>query len=632
VSFRAKLLLACLPLALVPLTLFGLGARRDVTARLEAEYAARVAALADEISAQIERESESLSERLGRVAGSMGEDPQLRLSLLGTGAGDARERTYLLDYAPRAMPLAALDLLRIQSADGRVLSSGHFRNEYGALDPVLADALARSAGRAVLAEVATPSGSMLALSRSVPLRIGADTFTVIGGTAVDDAFLRRLEGGTGLDVELLTAGSAPDAAGPASARGGPPRGQPAEATARTAVSELVREVELPLVSGGTESVARFVVRASDEPLLALRRDLDRWLLGAAAVAAMLAVILAALASAQLSRPLAALARRAGRIDLDRLDVSFATRRLDEIGDLSRVLDRMTGRLRASATRLRDAERRAATGDLARQVHHDVRNGLIPIRNVLGHLAQVSRESPDRLRDVFLERQGTLDSSVAYLQSLASNYARMSPAVERRPCDVNRIAAEVVADTAISGRGHGSAGGGGQSRVPGAHVDSDLTAGLPPVLADPVALRRVLDNLVVNALESVEPGTDPRRARVLVWTRLARTSAGEPRVQLGVSDTGRGMSAEERAHMFDDFYTTKAHGTGLGLSIVRRLVSDMGGRIEVESGPGEGTRITIDLPSVAAADLPSVAGEEASPTGVGGRRRGAASSAASEPLQ
>ena len=64
----------------------------------------------------------------------------------------------------------------------------------------------------------------------------------------------------------------------------------------------------------------------------------------------------------------------------------------------------------------------------------------------------------------------------------------------------------------------------------------------------------------------------------------------------MSDSGRGMTPEERARMFDDFYSTKAHGTGLGLSIVRRLVSDLGGRIEVDSAPGEGTVVIVELPA------------------------------------
>ena len=607
-SFRARLLLASLPLALVPLALFSVGARRDVTRRLEAEYADRVVALADVIGAEIQREAERISLRLERLAEGMGADTRLRLALLDAGAVDAELRAYLLDYASRSMPVAGLDLLRIQRSDGQVLSSGHFRNEYGALDLALADALARSAERPVLVEVPTPSGSMTALTRAVPLRVGPETFTVVGGTSVDDSFLARLEGGTGLEV-ALDRGSRIASAGAAAGQGVEAPGQPP-----VLAPQLVREVVVPFVSSGSESVARFVVRASNEPLVALRRDLDRWLLGAAVVASLLALVLAAVAAAQLSRPLAALARRAGRVDLDRLDVAFASRRLDEIGDLSRVLDRMTARLRASTARLRDAERRATTGDIARQVHHDVRNGLIPIRNVLGHLAQVSREDPGRLREVFAERQGTLDSSVAYLQSLASNYARMSPAVERRPCDVNRIASDVVTDAATV-TAAGPAGARAETRQgAGPRVEADLVLGLPPVLADPVSLRRVLENLVVNAVESFPLGSEEPSGRVLVWTRLSRAGSGT-HVQLGVSDTGRGMTGDERAHMFDDFYTTKAHGTGLGLSIVRRLVGDMGGRIDVESVPGQGTRVVVELP--AAAEGPSAANVSAEPSSTRG---------------
>ena len=64
----------------------------------------------------------------------------------------------------------------------------------------------------------------------------------------------------------------------------------------------------------------------------------------------------------------------------------------------------------------------------------------------------------------------------------------------------------------------------------------------------------------------------------------------------VADTGRGMSADEAGRIFNDFYTTKEGGTGLGLSIVRRLVMDLHGTLGVESAPGRGTRIIIDIPA------------------------------------
>ncbi len=111
-----------------------------------------------------------------------------------------------------------------------------------------------------------------------------------------------------------------------------------------------------------------------------------------------------------------------------------------------------------------------------------------------------------------------------------------------------------------------------------------------MLGDPVALRRILENLVVNALESL----DDAGGRVLIATRVERGEDGA-RVVVEVADTGRGMDEAQRARIFEDFYTTKARGTGLGLSIVRRLVSDLGGRIEVESAVGQGTRFRVELP-------------------------------------
>src|SRR5207249_1904450 len=87
------------------------------------------------------------------------------------------------------------------------------------------------------------------------------------------------------------------------------------------------------------------------------------------------------------------------------------------------------------------EARIAIGDLARQVNHDVKNGLAPLRNVFRHLTQVARDKPDELRQVFTERQGTVESSIHYLETLAANYAKLSPQSERKATDVNAVVRE-----------------------------------------------------------------------------------------------------------------------------------------------------------------------------------------------
>src|SRR5690606_25553237 len=309
-TFRSKLLLACVPLALAPVAIFGLRVRGEVVGRLEAQYGERVTALADVIQADLAREAAAVGARLDRVAEAIAADNRLRRALLD---GADADRAYVLDYAGHAMGLVGLDVLRIQSAGGRVLSSGHFRNEYDVVDAALPAAVARAGDAGALAAVRTASGEVLALARARELRLGGRVFTLVGGTVVDAAFLDRLARGTGLGVRLDAPAEAAGVVAP----------EPAEGAA---VGEYTRAVTVSFAGAGQDTVARFVVHASLEPLAALRAQMDRWLVVAAAAAAALALLLASFVAARLSRPLAELARRAGRVDLDDPDASFATRR------------------------------------------------------------------------------------------------------------------------------------------------------------------------------------------------------------------------------------------------------------------------------------------------------------------
>jgi signal transduction histidine kinase len=269
------------------------------------------------------------------------------------------------------------------------------------------------------------------------------------------------------------------------------------------------------------------------------------------------------------------------VDVDRLNVEFASDRGDEVGDLSRFLTRMTERLRASVATLREAERRAAFGDLARQVNHDIRNGFTPIRNAVRHLAQVAKEKPEELGRVFAERREHIESGIAYLEELAANYARITPRRDRQSVDLNAVVRQVCEDVCL-----------GQQRVVRLQLEPDL----PRVEADPVGMRRIVENLVRNAAESLEKG----EGEVSVRTALMGEGT-ESSVTLTVADTGKGIPDEKIDHVFEHFYTTKEEGTGLGLSIVRRLVNDFQGRIELESKPGMGTTVVVRFPSAEAGD-------------------------------
>src|SRR5207302_868129 len=113
----------------------------------------------------------------------------------------------------------------------------------------------------------------------------------------------------------------------------------------------------------------------------------------------------------------------------------------------------------------------------------------------------------------------------------------------------------------------------------AELRLELAEGLRPARTDALGLRRILENLIGNALDSLAA----RAGHVTVST----AANGQGGVRITVADTGKGMTQDELNRAFDDFYTTKPGGTGLGLSIVRRLVLDANGALRVETEPGAG---------------------------------------------
>jgi signal transduction histidine kinase len=560
-SLRTRLFLAFAAVVLIPFALLAFGLRQEMTRRLSQEYQLRVDRVVEVIREDLARESAGIAERLASLESALLNDNRFRLAAV---AGVEAERDYLLDYAGTAMRLTGLSMLQIQDADGRILSSGHFRNEHGRIDAGLAPALHDARGAAFVM-TRGPEREFPALARAEPFLISGRTFTMVGGVAVDEAFLARLSRDRAISISLHYPGGELST--------GPRRQNSADDFA-------VGELHVPVIRGGgggqlEVTRARLEVTQPLTPLRTLLRSTDSWLFTTAAGTGLFALLLAVWLSSRISGRLAALAEKTAVLDLDRLDVEFDPG-TDEVGRLSRLLGDLAARLRTSTARVREAERRATVGDLSRQINHDIKNGLIPLRNVMRHLAQVERAEPTALPAVFGERRQTIDSSIAYLETLATSYQRLSVPLNRRDCDLNALITDVVR----AAQGH-------------EHVEFITNlVDLPRVVGDAVAFRRILENLISNAVDSLQA----RPGRITISTQVVRRDGEPPAVRVTVADTGRGMSVDEAARIFDDFYTTKESGTGLGLSIVRRLVMDLDGTIGVESAPGEGTRMVIDIPA------------------------------------
>ena len=549
-TFRTRLGIWFFVGAVVPVLVLGFFVRREMTDRLTAQYERRVDALVGVVERDLAAERDGIRAALAPIADRMTDDVRFRRAAVD---GVADERRYLLDYAGTTMRLAGLSMLQIQDESGRIVSSGHFRNDYDRLDAQLPRLLSAAPGGAALVRVRTPATTFIALAGADSVVVGRKRFWIVGGTEAGSRLLDRLSRVDAMHVTLLLPG---DTLGTGDAVG--------------------RSLPVPMVVDNELENATVRVTHDLSELRTLRAGIDRWIVLAALLTGAGAVLLASLLAARIGRPIVALAEKAGDLDLDRLDTDFDSKRGDELGVLSRALGAMTGRLRASAFALREAERRATLGEIARQVNHDIKNGLTPIRNVFRHLEDQASVDPASLPRVYNERRATIDSSIAYLETLASNYAKLSRHGMRPRTNLGEIARGVVA------------GRGGSTTVTVRAEGPDVF-----VNADPLALRRIVENLVANAVDSIGNGN----GRVTVAT-AAVGDVRNGRARLTVTDTGTGIAPELRERIFDDFFSTRPEGSGLGLSIVRRLVMDLDGTIAVHSEAGAGSCFTVELPAAA----------------------------------
>jgi signal transduction histidine kinase len=230
----------------------------------------------------------------------------------------------------------------------------------------------------------------------------------------------------------------------------------------------------------------------------------------------------------------------------------------------------------------EAERLAYIGTLASGLAHEIRNPLNSLSLNMQLLEEeVGPRVPSGGRLLSLTR-----SELSRLERLVSDflaYARPRP-LERVSLSpgplLERVATLLLEEASQRGA---------QITV----VDESAGAS---VEGDPAQLKQLLLNLALNGLAAVE-GTG-RLGRISLEARRAG-----PQVALTVADNGAGIAEEARERIFDVFFSTKKGGTGLGLAIVERITRDHGGRIEVDSTPGAGTRITVFLPALSAAAEP-----------------------------
>jgi nitrogen fixation/metabolism regulation signal transduction histidine kinase len=237
---------------------------------------------------------------------------------------------------------------------------------------------------------------------------------------------------------------------------------------------------------------------------------------------------------------------------------------------------MTQELISQRERLVQSERVAAWRELARRLAHELKNPLFPLQITVENLLRARENTPQQFDEVFRESTSTLLAEIANLKTIVGRFSDFSKMPAPQLQEVNLD--ELVRNVAQLFQGQLTSGP--------ARIELEMHLGdIPPVSGDPVLLRKVIENLVLNAIDAMPKG----------GKLTFRTEMNQKFAVFELSDTGKGLTQEECERLFTPYYTTKQHGTGLGLAIVQSVVSDHHGQISVSSIKNFGTTFTVKLP-------------------------------------
>ncbi len=222
-----------------------------------------------------------------------------------------------------------------------------------------------------------------------------------------------------------------------------------------------------------------------------------------------------------------------------------------------------------------AQKVAAWREVARRLAHEIKNPLTPIQLSAERMRRKLSHIEGPLQDLIQECTATITGEVESLKGLVdefSQFARM-PAPRAVPTDLHGLLQEALALY--------------DGLLPAVAFERRLDPSVTQVRVDPEQLKRVIVNLVDNAIEAMS-----RDGTIVIETSRDISNS---LVRIVVADTGPGIPPGEREKLFLPYYSTKGRGSGLGLAIVRRIVAEHGGNIDVGDNVPCGTRFTIELP-------------------------------------
>lgn len=290
----------------------------------------------------------------------------------------------------------------------------------------------------------------------------------------------------------------------------------------------------------------------------------------------MSIIASSVIARGITRPLVELRDALKRADLNSGEEKLEYPYDDEVGQVVSAYNKMTDKLHAQADQLAATERESTWREMARQIAHEIKNPLTPMKLSVQYLLKVWDERRDIFEPMLRKTAATLVEQMDQLAAVASQFSGIAKMKRATPVEMD-LAAKLSATAELFGR----------TEEADIHYEGPQNG--VSIKADPDQITSVFNNLIKNAQQSAKDG---RKIMIDITLTTDGTNATAT-----VADNGDGIDDEIRGKIFRPNFTTKSTGMGLGLAITKTIIDNAGGAISFETEVGRGTSFSVTLPLV-----------------------------------
>jgi two-component system, NtrC family, nitrogen regulation sensor histidine kinase NtrY len=291
---------------------------------------------------------------------------------------------------------------------------------------------------------------------------------------------------------------------------------------------------------------------------------------------LIAGVIALFITNRITRSFSVIGDKMKEITLGRTNEEIAWTKDDEIGELVKQYNKMVRQLEESASALAKSEREGAWREMARQVAHEIKNPLTPMKLSIQYLQKAIQNNQPNVKDLTTSVASTLIEQIDHLSKIAADFSQFANIGNKR---VEQIDLHHVISSLLDL----------YSTNPKVEVTWNPVLVEANMRADKTHMNRLFTNLLTNAVDAC---SEREKCLVVISEKLVGND-----LLISITDNGDGIPKEIQSKIFTPNFTTKTSGTGLGLAMCKGIVEQAGGHIWFQTKEGEGTTFFVQLPLV-----------------------------------